>query len=537
MRITVLPSVLLWVLVFSNDAVYFESVTDVVVFCSFKLKVMSNESSSLNVEITTPDTFVNSSSKTLNISLDNPGFITGYFIKSGSSEFICTWGTNSTNLTTITSKDISIVGGFNSEQAFTIGDLLNYNISIENQLISDLTFEYSISLLDSSKNESANINGVLEKSSSSNNITFDELRIIRKGQYYIFTKILIRDSSLNQYELSYTSSSFSITSSIVQVLLECNSQHEQFMNEKCSLIVSGNNNQEYLDGFSANLKLSDNSTLGNWIEKIDVYNSSTQLEFYYTSYGNIELEVTVSSSDDQILTNTTRINVQASNFIIGNLKVKFIQDVTSKTSFDIELTIKSASGSIIDFERLNNPNIDLEIMNNTNEYSGKIFTVNDTKKDKVITFNLNSNPHTIQNLKILSSGSFYFKFSTSSIKIPSNVSNIITVTNSVAKIDFISPSTSNFFDFKITFKLYGDDDLLFIGDSVLLISENSDLGLIGVLKYPTTKTGEITSESLHFLSSGQAGLKFSVGQFSVSRSFTVSQSKIILTIEDPVISK
>ena len=536
MSIMVLPSVLLWLLVLSNGAVYFQSETEVAVFCLFNLSVMSNESSSLNVEITTPSTFFNTSSKSLNISPDSPGFITGYFISAGSNEFDYTLNDNSIANAIIISKDISIKDTFDYGENITIGDLLTYFVFIDNELVSDLDFEYSLSLLDSSKMASTNINGVLKNSSSSNSTTFDQFRIIRKGNYYLLTNILIKDKNSNQYKFPFESSSFSITSSITSMQLKCSPQPEQFIDESCSLDVFGNNNVSYLDGFSVSLNTSDGSTLGNWINILDVKSSSTDLKFYYTSFGVLNLEVSVSSTDKQIFTLHKSIDVQASNFLISDLKVKFIQDITSETSFNIELTIKSASGSKINFERLANPDIGLEICNNTSEYSGKKLKINEKIYENSFTFKLTSNPFTLENLKILSSGNFYFIFSTSSIYIPPKKSNNIKVINKVTKIIFLTPSPSNFFDFNIEFELYGDDDLLFIGDSVLKISENSNLGLIGELNYKTTNTGKITSSPLYFLGSGEAELKFDIDSFSSSTNFTVYQSKIILTIEDSVIS-
>jgi hypothetical protein len=160
--------------------------------------------------------------------------------------------------------------------------------------------------------------------------------------------------------------------------------------------------------------------------------------------------------------------------------------------------------------------------------SGSAFMISSSTHESSATISpVSSNPFTLEDIKVLSSGNFEFTLNASSLGIPTNESNTFTSTNSIKTLNFTTQPISNYFDFVIDFEVIGDDGNLYLGVSTLEIIEESSLGLEGDLNY-STSTGLVTTKGLYFLSAGEASLKYQVNSIAYESNFTVEESKLFI---------
>lgn len=167
--------------------------------------------------------------------------------------------------------------------------------------------------------------------------------------------------------------------------------------------------------------------------------------------------------------------------------------------------------------------------------SGLKFLVDSAVFNKEYSANNSLNMISLPNVRVLSSGSFEFKVSSSDLKITNETSNTFLVTNDVKSLTHSNSTPDNYFDFNISFEVFGDDDEYYLGSTNITIQEISSLGLNGDLIIETS-TGQATVTNLYFEQSGSAILNYTAGEVQVQDSFTVSKSLLEFNPIEYVIS-
>lgn len=178
--------------------------------------------------------------------------------------------------------------------------------------------------------------------------------------------------------------------------------------------------------------------------------------------------------------------------------------------------------------------MDTELEGTSN--SGTKFLVNSISYDGIYSANYSSNSISIENVTVLSSGSFEFTLSSSDLAVAKKTSNTFYSTNSIKSLTYSTPTPSNYFDFSIDFKVYGDDDEYYLDSALITIEEISALGLNGVLN-ASTSTGQVTVDNLYFEQSGSATLNYTVELIVEQVTLTVSKSNLkydSITLVNPI---
>jgi len=157
--------------------------------------------------------------------------------------------------------------------------------------------------------------------------------------------------------------------------------------------------------------------------------------------------------------------------------------------------------------------------------SGSKFKVDSTVFDKSYSSNNSQDLISLPNVTVLSSGSFEFKVSSSDLAVTNKTSNLFNSSNDIKSLSYSNSKPSNYFDFNISFEVFGDDDEYYLDLANITIQELSSLGLNGELSIDTS-TGQATKTSLYFEQSGSAILNYTVDEVQVQHAFTVEKSQL-----------
>jgi hypothetical protein len=115
--------------------------------------------------------------------------------------------------------------------------------------------------------------------------------------------------------------------------------------------------------------------------------------------------------------------------------------------------------------------------------SGLNFTIGNKGINLQYDSIISNNTFIIANIKVLSSGTFYFRLIPNSINIKGNYSNLFTATNSINRLIAKIPEIKNYQLFPLILDLRGDDLNYFMGSLEIYITELSDLGINGTLEW------------------------------------------------------
>jgi len=411
-----------------------------------------------------------------------------------------------------------------SEWPNDIGDEFAFNLSFQDGLQANTTYSCLMSLFDSNNDEvSSRLEGTLEVVAFDSSCSFTGLRVKNQGNYTVGINITIQSESQSGYTMQeYESESFTVNSSITSISLDINETVDAYKSLSQLLTVYGDNDQEFLDGYSVVLSVSDGSDIGGIGEYYDVFNSTAILDFYLATSDSIILTVEVMANDgNSIQYQDYNLTVNSGLFVIEP-----ISDMKSSEHFTLQASIKTASNEDIEDYKLGDYNLTIELQGV--DYSGTVFEVDGNEYFGIYTQGQASGLINITDVRVLSSGYFTFVFSASSLAVSDTESNYFVCKNSVADLAYSYPMPSNYFTFDIELEVIGDDGNLYLDEANITITENSDLGLEGILYYQTY-TGNLTVKDLYFIRPGEAWLTIMVNDYEQNVEFTVNQSKLLIT--------
>ena len=153
---------------------------------------------------------------------------------------------------------------------------------------------------------------------------FTSLRVIKKGSYILSVFINIRHKDQEGYtNQTHNSSIFEVTSKIISISLDISNSVDAYNDLEPVLIVRGNNNVDYLDGYSVSFTMSDNSTVITKESFSNIYTTSKPLNFYFRTSGYTIMTVKVTSTDDQsnFQTKDYSLDVSPAIFVFTNINV------------------------------------------------------------------------------------------------------------------------------------------------------------------------------------------------------------------------
>ena len=142
--------------------------------------------------------------------------------------------------------------------------------------------------------------------------------------YILSVFINIRHKDQEGYtNQTHNSSIFEVTSKIISISLDISSSVDAYNDLEPVLTVKGNNNVDYLDGYSVSFTMSDNSTVITKESFSNINTTSTPLNFYFITSGSTIMTVKVTSTDDQsnFQTKDYSLDVSPAIFVFTNINV------------------------------------------------------------------------------------------------------------------------------------------------------------------------------------------------------------------------
>lgn len=173
---------------------------------------------------------------------------------------------------------------------------------------------------------SERLDGTKEVEASGSSCLFTSLRVINKGTYIlsVFINIHYKDQTGNTNQ-THNSSAFEVTSKITSISLDISNSVDAYNDLAPVLTVKGNDDVDYLDGYSVSLTMSDDSTVFATGPLSNISTTSTTLNLYFRTSGSTTLIVNVTSTDEEsdYLTENFTLNVNPAVFVFSDINVRF----------------------------------------------------------------------------------------------------------------------------------------------------------------------------------------------------------------------
>lgn len=182
-----------------------------------------------------------------------------------------------------------------------------------------------MSLFDSNNEDvSSRLEGTLDVVANDSSCSFTGLRIKNQGNYTVSVNVSIQSESQSGTTLQdFESDWFSVNSSITRISLDVNDTVDAYKSLSQVLTVYGDNDQEFLDGYSVVLSVSDGSNIGGLIDYFDVFNTTFELDFYLVTSGSVVLTVEVAANDgNSIQYQDYNLTVNSGVFVIETINVR-----------------------------------------------------------------------------------------------------------------------------------------------------------------------------------------------------------------------
>lgn len=204
--------------------------------------------------------------------------------------------------------------------------MFDFTLTFNNGLQVDTEYNCSLSLLNSTGSDySDRLVGTTEKQGVGSVCSFNSLRVKNKGTYLLSILIIIHsDNQTGNTNQTYETSTFVVSSEITSISFSLGSTVDTYKDLSPLLTVKGNDDVDYLDGYSVSLTMSDDSSVVTTGSLTDIETSTKTLNFYLKTSGSVVLTVNATSADEtSSVSETYNLTVNPAIFVFSSIDVRF----------------------------------------------------------------------------------------------------------------------------------------------------------------------------------------------------------------------